>query len=245
MMPVREQFEGKFGLKWLLEKGEALHGEENSEKSRETLRNLADTLLRVRDRSGLNVTLFPNRVQQEFERRRGRRNIVLKARQMGISTWVSGRLFLKTVTKPGTLTVQVAHTQEAAESLFRMVHRFVDCLPTGLRSGAVRTSKSGGGQVVFPELDSEYRGESAGDTNAGRGLTIANLHCSEVARWPGDAAEVLQGLGAALAPGGEMVLESTPMGVGGCFWQEWQGAAQTGTVQHFFPWWWEKAYVGR
>ena len=77
------------------------------------------------------------------------------------------------------------------------------------------------GRWCFPELDSEFRVVSAGDENAGRGLTVQNLHCSEVSRWPGDAAETLAGLRAALAPGGEMVLESTPNGAYGCFYEEW------------------------
>lgn len=243
-MPELGQFEGNAGLNWLLETGESLHRGENTEEARAALFGLAERLLRVRDRSGRNVKLVLNRAQQEFERKRGQSNIVLKARQMGISTWVSGRLFLKTVTKSGTLTVQVAHTQEAAESLFRMVHRFVECLPEGLHCGALRTSKASVRQIVFPELDSEYRVESAGDTNAGRGLTITNLHCSEVARWPGDAAETLQGLRAAMPPTGELILESTPMGAGGCFWREWRDAPVTGMVRHFFPWWMEDAYAG-
>ena len=62
--------------------------------------------------------------------------------------------------------------------------------------------------MVFGELDSEFRVVSAGDENAGRGWTIQNLHASEVARWPGDAAATLAGLRAALVPGGEMTLES-------------------------------------
>ena len=243
MARVRE-VESRKGLEFLLKSGEQLHKQENTEVSQAVLGELMETLLLVRDRWGRNVALRPNRAQIEFERRRGQRNIVLKARQMGISTWVSGRLFLKTVTKPGTLTVQVAHTQEAAESLFRMVHRFVECLPADLRHGALRTSRSSVRQIVFPELDSEYRVESAADTNAGRGLTISNLHCSEVARWPGDAAETLQGLRAAMPPTGELILESTPMGAGGCFWREWQEAPETGMVRHFFPWWIEDAYTG-
>ena len=243
MAQVRK-FESGKGLEFLLKSGEQLHEQENTEVSQAALGELMETLLLVRDRWGRNVALRPNRAQIEFERRRGQRNIVLKARQMGISTWVSGRLFLKTITKPGTLTVQVAHTQEAAESLFRMVHRFVECLPAGLPRGALRTSRSSVRQIVFPELDSEYRVESAGDTNAGRGLTISNLHCSEVARWPGDAAETLQGLRAAMPPTGELILESTPMGAGGCFWREWQEAPETGMVRHFFPWWMEEAYEG-
>ncbi|RXH58492.1 Large subunit terminase [Granulicella sibirica] len=99
------------------------------------------------------------------------------------------------------------------------------------------------GQMVFAELDSEFRVVSAADENAGRGLTIQNLHCSEVSRWPGDAGATLAGLRAALAPGGEMVIESTPNGAYGCFYEEWSRAEESGMVRHFLPWWWEKAYV--
>lgn len=239
-----EALEGKEGLNFLLKYGELLHKPGNTEETRTTTLMLARNLLRIRNRSGEHVALIPNRVQLAFEAERGERNIVLKARQMGISTWISGRLFLKTITKRGTLTVQVAHTQEAAEALFRVVHRFWEHLPEELRKGALRTSRSSVRQIAFPELDSEYRVVSAGNTGAGRGLTINNLHCSEVARWPGDAAEALQGLRAAMPPAGELVLESTPMGAGGCFWREWQEAPATGMARHFFPWWMEDAYVG-
>jgi hypothetical protein len=204
---------------------------------------LAETLLKVRTRAGAFASLRPNRAQREFERRRGRLNIVLKARQMGISSWVAGRFFLKTVTQPGTLSVQVAHTQEAAEEIFRMVRRFHDQLPEGLRLGVLRTSRANARSLVFPELDSEYRVESAGDANAGRGLTVQNLHCSEVARWPGDARGTLAGLLAAMpANSGEVALESTAQGAHGCFYEEWMTAEANGWVRHFFPWWWEESY---
>ena len=85
---------------------------------------------------------------------------------------------------------------------------------------------------------------SAGEEGAGRGLTINHLHCSEVSRWPGDAASVLAGLRGAVAPGGEIVLESTPNGAYGCFYEEWMEAPERRTVQHFLPWWMEPAYVG-
>ncbi len=136
----------------------------------------------------------------------------------------------------------MAHTQEAAEEIFRIVHRFVDCLPETLREGALRTSRSNTRQMVFPEMDAQYRVVTAGDRNAGRGLTVQNLHCSELARWPGNAAETLAGLRAALTPGAEVILESTPEGVGGCFHEEWLKAAETGMVRHFFPWWMEPRY---
>ena len=143
---------------------------------------LAAHLLLVRTRNGRPAKLRANAAQQAFERRRGRRNIVLKARQMGITTWAAARFFLKTITQPGTLTLQVAHSQASAEEIFRIVHRFLDWLPEGLREGSLRTSRANVRQIVFPEIDSQYRVVSAGDRNAGRGMTVQNLHCSELAR---------------------------------------------------------------
>jgi hypothetical protein len=203
---------------------------------------LAERLLVVRTREGRPGKLKANKVQRTFEQKRGQRNIVLKARQLGLTTWVAARFFLKTITQPGTLTLEVAHTQEAAEEIFRIVHRFLDWLPDQLRTGPLRTGRSNVRQIVFPEMDTEYRVVSAADRNAGRGLTIQNLHCSELARWPGGAADILAGLRAAMAPNGELILESTPQGVGGCFYQEWCKAGETGMVRHFFPWWMEPRY---
>jgi hypothetical protein len=208
---------------------------------------LAEALLKVRGKDGRAYALKANTAQRAFERRRGAGNIVLKARQMGMTTWVAGRFFMKTITRPGTLTLQVAHTQSAEEEMLRIVHRFVEFLPAGLRVGALRTSKRSVKEIVFPEIDSEYRVVSAADRNAGRGMTFQNLHCSEVSRWKGDAAETLAGLRAGLAPEGEMVLESTPNGASGCFYEEWQragldDAGKKGLVKHFFPWWIDAGY---
>lgn len=204
--------------------------------------------LRVRNRDGWTKPLIANAVQRQFEAKRGRLNIVLKARQMGMTTWVSAYFFLRTVTRPGVLTVQVAQDREAAESIFRIVQRMWENLPADLREGPLRRSRANVGQMVFPVLDSEFRIWSAADPNAGRGLSIQNLHCSEVSRWPGDAAATLAGLRAALAPDGEMVLESTPRGASGAFYDEWLRAAEPGEahgqmVRHFFPWWMEPHYT--
>ena len=210
----------------------------------ETAVGLAESLLTVRDKEGVVRPLRLNAVQLAFERDRGQQNIVLKARQMGMTTWVAGRFFLKTITARGVLSVQVAHTQEAAEGIFRMVQRFWERLPEEMRAGPLRRGRANVGQMSFPALDSEFRVVSAGDEGAGRGLTMQHLHCSEVSRWPGDAKATLAGLRAALAPGGELVMESTPNGAYGCFYEEWASAGRDGGVaRHFFPWWMEEAYV--
>ena len=203
---------------------------------------LMPSLLRIRDRVGALAPLAMNRAQIELARDRSSRKIILKARQLGITTWVAARFFLRTITHPGTLTVQVAHDQESAEEIFKIVHRFLENLPEPMRLGPLRTSRANVRQIVFPELDSEYRVATAADPNAGRGLTIQNLHCSEVARWPRHAAATLASLRAAVPSHGEIVLESTPNGAAGCFYDEWQRAAESGYSRHFFPWWHERAY---
>jgi hypothetical protein len=175
---------------------------------------------------------------------------------MGITTWIAGRFFLKTITSRGVLTILVAQTRAAAEIIFEIVQRFWECLDGELREGALRRSVANAGAMRFPALDSEFRILSASDPNAGRGLSMQNLHCSEVAHWPGNAAATLAGLRAALAPGGEYVLESTPNGAYGCFYEEWVKAIDPGnldmdqrrvlmgaSVRHFFPWWLETAYT--
>src|SRR5712692_4815412 len=203
---------------------------------------LIEGLLKVRSKTRGLVLLKPNRAQQEYSRNRTKRNIVLKARQLGMTTYVAARFFIQTITQPGTTTVQVAHNQESAEEIFKIVHRFWENLPEAMQQGALLTSRANIRQIVFPQLDSEYRVATAADPNAGRGMTIHNLHCSEVARWPRDGMETLASLRAAVPEAGEIVLESTPNGAGGVFYEEWQRAEETGYTRHFFPWWYEDEY---
>ncbi len=199
-------------------------------------------MLKIRDKNGQLRNLVLNRAQQELERNSTNRNIVLKARQLGVTTYVAARFFINCITREGTLSVQVAHDQRSAEEIFRIVHRLLANLAEPLRKGALVTSRANVRQIVFPVFDSEYRVETAADPNAGRGLTIHNLHCSEVARWPRDVYETLASLRAAVPPDGEIFLESTPNGAGGTFYDEWQSAPQTGYTRHFYPWWWDPSY---
>ena len=150
-------------------------------------------LLKIRNRRARLQALKVNAAQRDFATKAAKRSIVLKARQLGITTYVAARFFLNCITRPGTLCVQVAHDQRSAEQIFRIVHRFLANLPEWMRKGALATSHVNKRQIIFPHMDSEYRVEAAGE-NAGRGMTIQNLHCSEVSRWPGDAAATLAAL---------------------------------------------------
>ncbi len=214
-----------------------------STKNKLSIRDfLIESLLKVRSKSRQLVCLKANRAQKEYSRTCSKRNIVLKARQLGITTYIAARFFIQTITQPGTITVQVAHDQESAEEICRIVHRFWENLPETMQRGALITSRANIRQIVFPRLDSEYRVATAADPNAGRGITIHNLHCSEVARWPRDGMEVLASLRAAVPVDGEIVLESTANGAGGVFYEEWQRAPATEFARHFFPWWYGDDY---
>jgi hypothetical protein len=204
-----------------------------------------EEFLFIRSKIGEPKLIELNRVQREYARvclvEKSHKNIVLKARQVGITSYIAARFFVQTVTRKGALTMLVAHDRVAAEEIFRIVHRFWDHLPDKIRMGPLKTSHSSARELVFPLLDSAFSVTSA-DENSGRGRTIQNLHCTEVSRWGREGEEALTSLRAAGVPGGEIVLESTANGAWGSFYEEWQRAKETGYTQHFFPWWFEKSY---
>ena len=204
---------------------------------------LMEYVLKIRNKNGRLQALHVNAAQRDFAQTAGKRSIVLKARQLGITTYVAARFFVHTITRPGTLSVQVAHDQHSAEEIFRMVHRFLENLPERLQ--AERRCARRGANV----RRSCFRGSTASTAwrqrrtrMPGRGLTIQNLHCSEVARWPGDAAATSGGTAGGGAAGGRDRAGIDPNGACGAFYAEWQRAEETGYVRHFFPWWWEPSY---
>src|ERR1700688_4018823 len=201
-----------------------------------------EDVLKIRTKTVSRAFLLLNPTQRKYSSSCTKRNVVLKARQVGITTYIAARFFTQTITQGGILSMQVTQDRESAEDIFRIVRRFWEKLPDEWRAGLLRTSHCNARQLIFPNLDSEYCLASAAE-NAGRGRTIQNLHCSEVSRWGGKGDEALASLRAAVVPGGDIVLESTPNGAGGLFYEEWQRADDTGYTRHFFPWWFDAAYV--
>src|SRR5580692_9265404 len=201
-----------------------------------------ETHLKIRTKKTNQTSFILNRAQQSYSARCGQQNVVLKARQVGITTYIAARFFAQTITQRGILSMQVTHDRESAEDIFRIIRRFWENLPDHIRKGVLKTSHRNTRQLVFSHLDSEYCLASAAE-NAGRGRTIQHLHCSEVSRWGREGDEALASLRAAVVPGGEIVLESTPNGAGGLFYEEWQRAEETGYTRHFFPWWFDAAYT--
>jgi hypothetical protein len=218
---------------------------------RSDLPTFAKHCLKIRTKQGLIAPFCLNRAQlythQRLEEQRRKlgfvRAIVLKARQLGLSTYVAARFFQKTALESGTSTFILSHQAKSTAALFDMVRRFTDHLPPGMIPALDTANKN---QLRFAKNSSEYTVGTAGSDDVGRGLTIRLLHGSEVAFYPpNDSLET--GLFQAVAdlPGTEVILESTAQGMQNLFYRMTMAAlAGQGLYQVIFiPWFWEPQYA--
>jgi hypothetical protein len=89
-----------------------------------------------------------------------------KARQLGISTYVSGRFFHRCLFEPGLRTFILGHERRASTNLFEMVKRFYEHLPVDVRP-ATGTFNS---ETLLFNNDSGYIVSVATLDGAGRSL---------------------------------------------------------------------------
>lgn len=193
------------------------------------------------------VRFVPNVVQRQLMGQLWHRNLVLKARQRGITTliaimWLDTALF-----SPGPVYCGIiAHEREAAEEIFRTKVLFAyDRLPEGLRERFPLAKKTA------TELVFAHNGATIRVATSMRSGTIHRLHVSELgkiaAKYPFKAREVLTGSIPAVPTSGVLVVESTAEGQDGAFYDLAQIAKATAdscrTLSekdyrfHFFSWW--------
>jgi transcriptional regulator with XRE-family HTH domain len=204
--------------------------------------------LRIRVKRGAIEPLMFNRAQRHIhaaleaqKAKTGKvRALILKGRQQGCSTYVSGRYYHRATHNRGLKVFILTHEEQATKNLFEMVERFHDHC-----AQAPSTSVANASELRFDELDSGYKIGTAGTKGIGRSATVQLFHGSEVAFWPyaqSHAAGVLQAV--ADEPGTEVILESTANGVGNLFHSMWRDA-ETGASDYiavFVPWFWQEEY---
>src|SRR5215469_10002539 len=108
------------------------------------------------------------------------RAVILKARQLGVSTYVAARLYHRTINCPGLRTIILGHERRASSNLFQIVKRFHDNLAEELRP-SVGTSNAE--ELIFDRIDSGYIVAVASGEKTARSATAQLLHASEVAFW--------------------------------------------------------------
>lgn len=165
------------------------------------------------------------------------RIIVLKARQLGISTATEGVLFLWNFLYPGTSGLVITHETEASLSLFEKTKLFWDTWPMKkLYKLESATQK----RLSWAETRSSLRIATAKNIQSGRGRTLHAVHASECAFYP-DPETLMTGLQQTVPdkPGTIMILESTANGVGNWFHRAWEQAesGESDFTPLFFPWW--------
>jgi hypothetical protein len=107
-------------LKWLGDRLDDFREPEDGGKKQTERDFFIERYLRIRTKKKNQTALILNRAQQSYSARSGKRNIVLKARQLGITTYIAARFFAQTISQRGILSMQVTHDRESAEDIFRM-----------------------------------------------------------------------------------------------------------------------------
>src|SRR5580700_153556 len=167
---------------------------ERAARLRSDLPYFAEHCLKLRPKSGSLAPSIFNPAQLELHRRieeqkakTGRvRVIILKARQLGISTYVSARFFHRCLFEPGLRTFILGHERRASTNLFEMVKRFYEHLPEDVRP-ATGTFNA---ETLLFNNDSGYIVSVATLDGAGRSATAQLLHASEAAFWPDLEAQI-------------------------------------------------------
>ncbi|MFC4170492.1 hypothetical protein ACFOYU_00195 [Microvirga sp. GCM10011540] len=220
------------------------------EKERAHFPTYAPRFLKIRTKTGAIEPFVFNRAQQyihakleEQKAATGRvRALILKGRQQGCSTYVSGRFYHRVSHSVGLRCFILTHEDAATQNLFEMVNRYHEQVDEAVKP---KTGAANAKELNFSDLDSGYKVGTAGTKGAGRSSTVQLFHGSEVAFWPNaesHAAGVLQAVPD--MPGTEVILESTANGLGNYFHQSWRAAemGQSEFIAIFVPWYWQDEY---
>lgn len=192
-------------------------------------------------------------IKKEFDAGKPVRIVILKARQLGFSTMIEGMFFQDSATRWNVRTLIVAHDEESTGGLFNMNKLFYDMLPAQLKP---MLKASNARELLFenPTRDKAEKEKNPGlrssircvpaVSNAGRSMTLTNVHASEAAFWP-RMYDTFTSLFQAVPKENDtmIIVETTPNGFND-FKQFWDDsvAGKTGFLPLFFPWYEDPEY---
>jgi hypothetical protein len=204
----------------------------------------------ITTKDGKRLKFEPNWAQQRFLDSMHSMNVILKARQLGMTTFIQVFMLDQVVFNSNVKAGTIAHTLGDAMSIFEEKVKYpYDSLPEGIRAarGRIRDSRT---ELALNNNSSIRVGTSM------RSGTLNYLHVSEYgklcAKFPEKAREVRTGALNTVQAGQWVAVESTAEGQEGGFFEmcEKARAAQRCGSRlteldfkfHFFPWWKEPAY---
>ena len=201
-----------------------------------TIYNKAKSRLTYFDLNGSQQDLLETLQQHD-------RIIILKARQLGISTLVRGWMFYQAYfdVEPRTYAC-IAHNHQAAMNLHKMDKTFYNNLPKGFQKGLTKANTE---QMEFKGSGATIRTFTAGAKTGTRSFQLDCIHLSEFAFYE-DQEETLATI-LASAGEGQVIIESTPNEMGDKFHQLIMETIETqeenGWKLCFYPWTEHKDYT--
>lgn len=223
-----------------------------------------NNFLKIRNKKGQLVNFHYNSAQEYIDNlideceREGKlkRFIVLKARQLGVSTFFTGTMFHDTATQEFKNTLIIAHEDKATQNLFSMQKLYYDELPDFIRPmkrysnekslSFENPTNDGFEKKENPGLRSKITVATANTLDTGRSATFHNVHASEVAFFPDAKRTMLAILQCVPDELNTMVvLESTANGVGDYFHDMWDKAVkgENEFIPIFLAWFIDPAYT--
>jgi len=192
-----------------------------------------------------NQILSQKRAALERRPRQAPRNLVLKARRMGVTTLEQGLNFYWTSARKNREVVTLAHDIPHTEKIFRIANLFYEKNQPGMKPR--RLAPHSKRDLNFARTNSLFSIATAGSRAPSRSQTLDRVHWSEVAFSPGDL-EAQRGLLAGLteaASHGSVTLESTANGVGNLFHQLCDDARKGQGPWNLIliPWFHDPSYV--
>lgn len=208
-----------------------------------------ESFMKIDSKEGGIVDFKLNPVQVAFLFNRTGRDVILKARQHGLTTLIAALYLWDTMLNPARRTVILTHEAEASEELLARVKLMYNSIPKFLKPGLKHNTKRlmefdgmEGSKIIIQVIKKTGLGIEKKDKSGGTGRSkcIHNLLLSEPAFYEGIEDKDLSGLTQAVpvGPSGSITIESTPNGVSGFFFDECNATERCETNSKFFrlPW---------
>lgn len=215
---------------------------------KEIQRLFIENFIFVRDAFDENrLTLLKlNEIQQHLHAELSGRDVVIKSRRQGLSTYFKARFFANAIVRSGRNVRIVPHDPDTEEQFRADFRSMYENLPPHLRPNTSRYNED---LIEFKDavkgtINSRVSTLSVqpGHEGKGRGQTITDLHLTEPPFWRGDAQKAATSLLEA-ASGGDVAVESTAFGIDWTHSIYEQGKkGEAGWKSFFFEWWWKPEY---
>lgn len=166
--------------------------------------------LTIIDKTGTEVPFRLNPIQKKFVTEATGKDIILKARQQGFSSFILAAFTNDFLHRENSLSVVIADDSDNAQDLLARVKWYIKSYEelNGIKVPLKYNSKY---ELANAATNSRYIIGTAQNTQFGRSKTITNLHMSEAAFYPQFTA-LLASAGTALVPNGRFVIETTANG---------------------------------